>query len=55
MKDFLRVLSALSLIRLTADLLLPSGDSGRYVDFGVGLCMTVCMLSAMLRLIRGFL
>ena len=54
MTDFLRRIMGLSLVRLLLDMLLPEGDSRRYADFGAGLCLTLCMLRALLRVIRGF-
>lgn len=53
MRDFLRLISALALLRLAADMLLPSGESAKLTDFGVGLCMTLCILEKITSLMRG--
>ena len=53
MNGFLRVIAALALIRMVADMLLPSGETAEIVDFGVGLCMALCMLGQMMLLLRG--
>lgn len=55
MKAFLRRIMGLSLLRLLLEMLLPDGDSRRYADFGAGLCLTLCMLQALLQAIRGFM
>lgn len=55
MREFLQRITGLSLVRLLLDFLLPEGDMRRYADFGAGLCMTLCMLGALLKVIRGFM
>ena len=51
MREFLRSFTGLCLIRLLADMALPEGDAGRYADLGVGLCMTLCMLEEIRKLL----
>lgn len=53
MRSFLQSIVGLGLARMLMDLLLPEGDSRRYADLGAGLCMTLCMLRALLALLRG--
>lgn len=55
MKEMLLQSAALALIRLVVDLILPDSDLKRYVDLGAGLCMMLCMLHAMHRLLSPWL
>lgn len=52
MRGFLREMIGLCLIRMVMDGLLPEGDSAKYADLGVGLCVMLCMLRAFLSLLR---
>lgn len=52
MKPFLTQAVALSLLRLMMDLMLPENDLKRYADLGTGLCMMMCMLSALQKALR---
>lgn len=54
MKIFLMQTSALALIRLMMDLLLPDGEAKRYADLGTGLCLMLCMLNALQGLMALF-
>ncbi|MBQ4639971.1 MAG: hypothetical protein IJB69_05605 [Clostridia bacterium] len=54
MKIFLMQTSALALIRLMMDLLLPDGEAKRYADLGAGLCLMLCMLNALQGLMALF-
>jgi len=47
MTAFLRRIIGLCLARMILDMILPEGDSARYADLGVGLCMMACMLEAL--------
>ena len=51
MTAFLRKIIGLGLARLILDMILPEGDAGRYADLGVGLCMTLCMLEEIHKLL----
>lgn len=51
MKQFLWQATALSLLRMMMDLLLPDNDLKRYADLGAGLSIMLCMLQAL----QGFL
>lgn len=53
MKDFLREMIGLCLIRMVTDGLLPEGDGAKFADLGLGLCEMLCMLKAFLSLARG--
>lgn len=53
MKEFLMQTTALSLIRLLMDLMLPENDLKRYADLGAGLCMMLCMLATLRRLLQA--
>lgn len=44
---------ALSLLRLMLDLILPEGDTKRYADLGVGLCVMLCLLRSFSRLFHA--
>ena len=53
MSGFLQKIAGLCLMRMVLDLALPEGDARRYADLGAGLTMTLCMLDAILTLLRG--
>lgn len=53
MNGFLGKIVGLCLMRMLADMALPEGDSRRWADLGVGLSMMLCMLDALLSLLRG--
>ena len=53
MSAFLRELIGLCLIRTVMDLILPEENAGRFADLGVSLCVMLCMLRALLSLVRG--
>lgn len=46
-------MTGLCLIRMVMDGLLPEGDSAKFADLGIGLCVMLCMLKAFLSLARG--
>lgn len=52
MKEMILQSAALALIRMIMDLILPENDLKRYVDLGAGLCMMLCMLGTMQRILH---
>lgn len=52
MKEMLLQGTALALIRMIMDLILPENDLKRYVDLGAGLCMMLCMLHTLQRILH---
>lgn len=53
MNAFLRNIAMLSLLRMAADMLMPSGTTRRLCDMVLGLSLMVSMLRAVLTLLRG--
>jgi len=53
MKEFLRTLAMLSLVRMAADVLLPDGAMRRISDVLIGLIQMLSMLRALERLLHG--
>ena len=51
MNGFLRQLTGLCLARMILDMALPEGDTAKYADLGVELCMMLCMLRGLAELI----
>ena len=49
---YLPAAAALALIRMIMDLILPENDLKRYVDLGAGLCMMLCMLGTLQRILH---
>ncbi len=47
MKAFLLQTCTLALMRMMMDMVLPDGDTKRYVDLGAGLLLMMCMLDAL--------
>ncbi|MBQ9299476.1 MAG: hypothetical protein IJ214_03080 [Clostridia bacterium] len=54
MKDFLRSVGMLSLLRMTAEMLLPEGAARKMCETLLGLLMTLSILSALGRLLPGW-
>ncbi len=55
MRDFLRQIIGLSLIRLLLDMLLPDSDQARFALLGVELCAVLCMLRGLMTLLKGWM
>ncbi len=52
MKEMILQGTALALIRMIMDLILPENDLKRYADLGAGLCMMLCMLHTLQRMLH---
>ncbi|MBQ9197320.1 MAG: hypothetical protein IJ157_08750 [Clostridia bacterium] len=55
MKDFLRSVGMLALLRMTADMLLPEGGTRKMCETMLGFMMTLGILSALGRLLPMWL
>ena len=55
MNAFLRSVSMLSLLRMTIELLLPEGSTRRLCDMILGLAAMLCVLTALRRLLIGWM
>ena len=53
MKEMILQSAALALIRMIMDLILPESDLKRYADLGAGLCMMLCMLQSLQRMLHS--
>ena len=55
MKDFLRSVGMLSLLRMTAEMLLPEGAARKMCETLLGFMMTLSLLTALKRLLPGWI